>query len=569
MNLNYIGSVAERFMQFRSGVEATEGVGEDVFNNLVVYLPSNLAEDNLVEIDIFSATKDPVVQTANVQNYREVLKGDLLHQWEPVFRQDTNFDVSITVVVFFIPDAMFIPEGEAKALALRDLADLSEGSLSTAQGVLDNASGEFNTAVNDLGLAQEAYDIAVLALAEDPEDTALIDAFNLAEIALNSAVTDRNSARDSLDAAQLDRDEAFEDFTAKDSKASSAEEFVVLCGGSYADLMVIEQNEISYEYLTRAFMATHFLGFFKFIFSSKYDGKNSIEYDDRPYFDLALCLSKLCQENLSLSFAIHFCRLDVPTGDVDTNVFKALSLDAGEEQLLVEGFAGDVEGYSRPRSELFYGMLYHMEALNTWVIAHTEQSFIISEIFSAWFAQKNATDSFIGNKLAKLRLTGARIKPCGVPSLLDASVNTNLELKLAKRLDARNIGYLITVADDSTSDSMMVRAVSVTGYPVIASMMSKWVDYTTSMEIAKMLTRQSTLTDPVLRNERTYERIKGTLLRNIQVFARIGRISNIQLNFPTFSELPKSKTDITVTAGWTATYVDDLERVVMTGSIIV
>jgi hypothetical protein len=46
-------------------------------------------------------------------------------------------------------------------------------------------------------------------------------------------------------------------------------------------------------------------------------------------------------------------------------------------------------------------------------------------------------------------------------------------------------------------------------------------------------------------------------------------VTNIFLNFPPYSELPESKTDITVTAGWEATYVDDLEKVVMTGSIVV
>ena len=49
MNLNYVGSVAERFMRFRTSLARTEGVSENLFNAISIYVPKSLAEKNLAE----------------------------------------------------------------------------------------------------------------------------------------------------------------------------------------------------------------------------------------------------------------------------------------------------------------------------------------------------------------------------------------------------------------------------------------------------------------------------------------------------------------------------------------
>ena len=88
MNLNYVGSVAERFMKFRSRLAETEGVAEDLFNAISIYVPKSLAEANLA-----SDSYDPTAVTADtyaviavtVDNYKDVLAegGALLSQWLP------------------------------------------------------------------------------------------------------------------------------------------------------------------------------------------------------------------------------------------------------------------------------------------------------------------------------------------------------------------------------------------------------------------------------------------------------------------------------------------------------
>ena len=568
MNLNYIGSVAERFMQFSSGVFASEGVSEEVFNSLVIYLPSSLAADNLIDVDVFGVTNKPVALTVNVENYREKIKGDLLYQWEPIFRQDTNYDVTLTIIVFFLPKASLIPAAETKEAALRAIANTAEGVFTSAETALATAQGDLNTATSELGTAQEAYDDAEEALAADPTDPALQSAFATAETDLENAQAAFNTAQADFDAARVVYDEALADFTTKEAAADVVLEFIELSAGSYLDHLTVTETSIDYEYLTDAFEKTFFAGYFKFLFSKNYDGKNVTGADERWFFDLSLCLASLAKVYRSLSYAVLFAHLDVPQNGVDPNVCFAYTATPEEEDL-VESLNGSISGFGDPRKQLFFGMLKFLNADNTWVIVHSDNIYVPSRIFGQAMAARNATGTFIGNKLAKIRLSGNGIKPTGLPSIFDTSVNENLAKVYAENLDVKNISYLISIADDSANDAMIVRAKGVTGYPVIATEMSKWIDHTTSIEMAKLLAAQSTLTNPVLRNERAYERIKDRLLANIQTFARIGRVTNIFLNFPPYSELPESKTDITVTAGWEATYVDDLEKVVMTGSIVV
>ena len=54
----------------------------------------------------------------------------------------------------------------------------------------------------------------------------------------------------------------------------------------------------------------------------------------------------------------------------------------------------------------------------------------------------------------------------------------------------------------------MISDRTVSDVPITADMISKWIDYTTSQDIANFRDSLQTLTDPVLCNEDTYERIK-------------------------------------------------------------
>ena len=115
------------------------------------------------------------------------------------------------------------------------------------------------------------------------------------------------------------------------------------------------------------------------------------------------------------------------------------------------------------------------------------------------------------------------------------------------------------IADDATNSE---------GNPVTAYMIEKWIDYTTSQQLANLVTDRDTVTHPYLKNEETYQKVQDILLENIQKHARSGRLKDIQLNFPAYTELTPSDTDIIVGQGaWEATYVYPLRKVVVGGTI--
>ena len=60
MNINYLGSVAERFMKFRSSLLTEEDVTENLFNAVSIYVPKSLASANLA-----SDSYDPSEVTAD------------------------------------------------------------------------------------------------------------------------------------------------------------------------------------------------------------------------------------------------------------------------------------------------------------------------------------------------------------------------------------------------------------------------------------------------------------------------------------------------------------------------
>ena len=105
MKLNYVGSVAERFMRFRTSLARTEGVSENLFNAISIYVPKSLAEKNLAEdsynADEVTPTKYAVIPVT-VDNYKDVLADGsaILTQWLRIFNDGANMSVTLYVIVF-------------------------------------------------------------------------------------------------------------------------------------------------------------------------------------------------------------------------------------------------------------------------------------------------------------------------------------------------------------------------------------------------------------------------------------------------------------------------------------
>ena len=165
-----------------------------------------------------------------------------------------------------------------------------------------------------------------------------------------------------------------------------------------------------------------------------------------------------------------------------------------------------------------------------------------------------------------LRLRGTRIKPLGFPSWLNSEINEN-DAKGFDLLDAKNVGYLNTISDNTPQESCLSSARSIGGMPVAALMIAKFVDYTSSQQCARLLTEADTLTNPVLTNEDAYIHIQDIVFKNLLLFTGTKRISNIQLKFPPFPAAKVSLRSLVATGAWEASYSDDLDEVTVTGGI--
>lgn len=442
MNINYVGSVAERFMKFRSSLAETEGVSENIFNAISIYVPKSLAEDNLSEASYTpsAVTSDAyAVIAVTVDNYKDVFaEGSvLLSQWLPVFNDGANGAVTLYVIVF--DDTSFSPTVTAGA--------------------------------------------------------------------------------------------------------------------------------VSWSPLSKAFNELYFISYFKTMFSEHYNGtedsESSVTYDDSNYFDMVLALSTLCENELTLSFCLAEIAVEVPSGSTDSNVCKIMSYERGTET----GHCNTLVGSTKAdRAQYFWGYVNLIGGNRTSVIIHNG-SYMLPIILGRWFEAPNASGQFIGNKLAKIRLTGNKVKPTGLPSPLNSDVNLNLPSAIYKILDEKNVGYFISISDISQSNAELIRERSVSNFPITASMISKFIDYQTSQDLANYATAITTLTKPVLANEETYARMQSFLINNIAKFTGSGRrIVDLVVNFPPYSEAKKGNS-FEGTAVWSARYIDDLEGFNISGSI--
>ena len=443
MNLNYVGSVAEKFMKFRSTLKTEENVENNLFNAVSIYVPKSLAAANLASGSYtpseVTADKYAVI-AVTVDNYTSVLAAGsvLLSQWLPVFNDGTNSAVTLYIIVF--DDTSFAPTVTARAL--------------------------------------------------------------------------------------------------------------------------------TWQPLTKAFNELYFISFFKTMFSEHYDGKKvttepsaDTDYDDSNYFDMALCLSYLCEMESTLSFDLIELKVAVPNGS-DTNVCKIMSQTEAEELAHCATLVGSTR---EDRAQYFWGYWNLIGNKHSEVHLHNG-AFMIPIILGAWFEKPNATGEYVGNKLAKLRLTDPKVKPTGLPSPLNGAVNLNLSSDITAILDAKVVGYFISIADNSDNNAEFIRDRSGSNFPITAYMISKFIDYKSAQDTAKYATRVTTLTKPVLANKKTYEHIQEILVGNIQNFAGLGRLDNLVVKFPPYAEAKQGQW-FKGTAVWSAVYIDDLEGVEISGSI--
>lgn len=444
MNLNYVGSLAERFMKFRASLTASTEVSENLFDAISIYVPKSLASNNISSeaYDASSVTSTTyAVIAVTVDNYKEIMKssGKLFYDWSKVFNDDTNSAVTLYLIVF--------------------------------------------------------------------DDTTF-----------SASVTD---------------------------------------------------TSISWAPLTKAFEELYFISFFKVMFSEHYDGTKvttptASAYDDSNYFDMCLCLSALCAGEANLSACICEVHVTVPAtaSTSDGNPCKVLSKSRATETAHCTTLTGSTLA---DRAEYFWGYVNFLGGEKTMVYVHNG-SYVLPIIFGLYFAKTNGSGQFVGNKLAKVRISDSRVKPTGLPSTVDSDVNLNLISAWYNNLDEKNVGYLISISGSSRNNAELITDRSVANYPIMAYMIKCWICYNASQSLADYASSVESSSVPVLTNEATYRYIQGLVQQKLNDMAGTGRLEGINLTFPPYSEAKQGNKFVGV-AAWSARYIDDFGGCDVSGEI--
>jgi hypothetical protein len=527
-------------MHFSSSVDVIIDEKNELFHAISIYVPMSLAQANIADFDPAWVSADkPAVFTCVLGNYKEIMKGKLLDQWADAFRQDTNTSLILYVIVFLdgtgtagmweIDDVSikFAPITSAfnKLFFISYVKTLFDetyagkpvivqavpGTAASQTIRITTTSGSGETVAAGTYAVNDGVNTWQLVLAAD----VVIPAWDHVDYALTA------------DAAGVDANMAVgTDETAMVSPALPA--------GCTAVCQAFAQGA---------------------------DAEPEHEVPSL-YFDMALALSYLCKLDLKLSYFIPLVKISY-TGQKPNpaDVCWIRLKTSAEEKEAMDSLE------TKDRGKYFWGALYLMNCVqNTWTLVHSEAVNIIPLIFAAWFAARNGSGQFVGNKLSLLRLRGTRVKPLGFPSWLNSEVNEN-DADGFDLLDAKNVGYLCTIADNTPQESCVSSARSINGTPVAAQMISKWVDYMSAQQCAKFITEDGTLTDPVLTDESAYKKIQDIVFSNLLLFVPTRRINNIVMQFPVFKAAKTGLTKLEAASPWKAGYTDDLDEVTVTGGI--
>jgi len=538
INYNYPGSIAEYNMNFASTVDVIVDEPNELFNAISIYIPMSLADANILDFDpAWVSAEKPAVITCTLQNYKKYMKGKLLDQWQDVFRQDTNFDVVLYLIVF-LDDAStagmwdidevsikFAPITEAfnKLYFISYIKTLFDGTYDGKPEQVPGTAGEAATA-----------QIEIVNTGIDPVTIA-------ADVYIhNDGVKDWPIVI--VDPLTLAPGGTLPLGIAADTVGADAELEVGPLAGFGASFGVdIEVNVLSVQ--------------------QGVDPTTAYEIPSK-FFDYSLALAYMCKQDLKLSYYVNMVKISYVDQKPNPNdvCWIRYKTSAEEKEAMLSVADND-------RSRYYWGALVLMNCVqNTWTLIHSEPVNIVALIFAEWFRERNASGHYVGNKLSLLRLRGIRIKPCGFPSWLNSEVNEN-DRDGIEPLGAKNIGFLRTISDNTPQESAVDSARSINGTPVGAQMISKLVDYTSAQQCAKFITDSGTLTDPELTNEDAYKKVQAIVSGNLGLFTPMKRISNIAMKFPAFSVAKVGPRELRAGRAWSATYVDDLDKITVTGGM--
>ena len=555
INVNYDGSIAQRKMRFSSSVQVVINEKNELFNTISLYVPASYALGNIVGWEDLAtevtATK-PVVLTVDVTNYAKIMQGSMLNQWIDAFNQDTNVDMLVYLIVF---------------------DDSQTGSWTIGATSIDYAP--LSSAFTKL------YSISYIKMLFDEHYDGLDVVIPYPGTRARRIISITNSTSDSHtlpagtyvynDTIKSYALEVLADIVLAPSGTMTGIELVADTVGVDADLATGAMTIGDFSPTLAG--GAELLTFATTAITQGTAANPTPAAAPSKYFDLSLALAYQCTLNVKLSFFWSLVKVALSqTGypvvsSTDTNPCCITSKNSAAQKLGMTALNMPATiPVPKPRTQYYWGALWLIGATNTWVSVHSEAVNVITEVLGSWFAARNASGQYIGNKLSLLRLSGSKIKPLGYTSWLNSEVNENYAA-VFDQLDAMNVGYLMTIADNTPQDCALSSARGITGLPVTAMMISKYVDYQSAQDCAKLITDKGTLTDPVLTDASAYTKIQNIVKTNLMLFVATNRLTQISLQFPPFAVAKTGMTKLEAASAWSAKYVDDLDSITVTGGI--
>lgn len=160
----------------------------------------------------------------------------------------------------------------------------------------------------------------------------------------------------------------------------------------------------------------------------------------------------------------------------------------------------------------------------------------------------------VGNSFDMWSTSG--IRPSGVSG-------TNLAKPYRKVLNDARIQTWKPVGNN-TGNVAAEGAVTLFGDVYPAIWIKAYITYMCKVKIAVILTTPNTL-----RDANTYGDILSVLSEQLGIFLSTGRLRDISVNAPAFGELPESETEIIIENAWEATYVDNVRKVSISGTLYI
>lgn len=231
-----------------------------------------------------------------------------------------------------------------------------------------------------------------------------------------------------------------------------------------------------------------------------------------------------------------------------------LSELVGADSLLSAPILLPVTTPETPDTDPLYAALHAAEA-DAYMVAHSDLTRNVAlYTLSMALSVLNASGLPVGNNFDFVGST--KLTPSGASGAA-LTVTQQTELK------NRNIAYCKPIGD-STGQVIVYGAKSLNGEVIPAYWIVRYCNYRCKTAVANYIVRMNTY-----RNNAAYQGILSIMNSIVNMFTQngSGRLANYAVTAPLFNALPAGGTSIIVPNAWTATYVDNVRSVQVSGSL--